>query len=148
MLTASESALDPRPRRVIRPMRDLDTGYIAKAWVGSFFASYISYKQIEPRIFEAHCYPRVEVILKRAKVRVMVPPSDEATLYGFAVLEPDVIHFVYVLQPWRRMGLSAELLAGIDVNGCERGTETLDWFRWIRHKYPMRGYRPFWMEKL
>jgi len=87
----------------------------------------------------------VQKVLARAELRVAGPPEDETVLYGFAVLEPALVHMVYVRQSWRRMGIAKRLLEGVQLEACAYSTHTTDMGQWIRHKHPMTEYQPFWL---
>lgn len=140
--TPPQSAL----RYVIRPGTAEDEGFLARGWADTFRGSDSSVRRIEPIYFNRHVYPRIGVLLKRCEVRIASPTADDSTIYGFAVLEPRVVHMVYTRKPFRRMGIARALLDGVDIRKCVWTTLSQDLRTWIRPKYRLGEYRPFWME--
>lgn len=118
---------------------------MAQSWADTFRGSDASLRRIEPGFFNRSVYPRIEEILKRAEVRIAGPAGDDLTIYGFAVLEAGTIHMVYVKKAWRRLGIGQALLEGVDLQKSVWSTQSQDFREWIRHKYLMAGYRPFWL---
>jgi GNAT superfamily N-acetyltransferase len=83
----------------------------------------------------------------RAQTRVAAAAKDPVVIYGFAVLEPGLIHMVYVRRPWRKMGIARALLSGLRLEDCDWSTQSSDFREWIRHKWTLRHYRPFWADE-
>lgn len=130
---------------VVRAGLPSDTDFIARSWALEFRASEGWVRRIEEDFVTRCIYPRIQSILSRAKVRIAGPPEDDATVYGFAVLEPALVHMVYVRRAWRRMGIATALLAGLNLGHHKWTTQTRDWLEWGRHKYQLHSYQPFWM---
>lgn len=99
---------------------------------------------MEPGFFRRTIYPRIQAVLERAEVRVAHLAKSDDVLCGFVVLEPGVVHMVYVRPPWRRMGMAKALLHDVELSECDWSTQSGEFREWIRFKYPMRHYRPFW----
>lgn len=137
----------PAHRWHIRCGQTSDEGFVAESWAKTFQGSDASIRRIHPNFFNRSVYPRIEELLHGAEVRIASPADDDVTIYGFAVLEPGLVHMVYVKKPWRRLGIAAALLQGVDLGACDWGTQSQDFREWIRHKYPMANYRPFWMQE-
>lgn len=136
-----------RARFVVRERQQSDEGFVAQSWVDTFRGSDASLRRIEPGFFNRSVYPRVEEILKRAEVRIAGPADDELTIYGFAVLEHGIVHMVYVKKAWRKLGIAQALLSGVDLASSVWSTQSQDFREWIRHKYTLAGYRPFWLQE-
>lgn len=137
----------PQEAFVIRPGVLEDNDFIAKSWAETFRWSEHWVACISPGRFARCVYPAIRRILERAQVRVAAPPNDDTTVYGFAVLEPDVVHCVYVRIAWRRIGIARELLHGLELAKMDWGTQSRDWLLWARKKkaFSMKNYRPFFM---
>jgi GNAT superfamily N-acetyltransferase len=135
------------PVYVIREGTEAHNDFVAKSWVETFRGGDKAHRYIEPGFFNRSIYPEIEEILLRAEVRVAGPVDDETTVYGFAVLEPGTVHMVYVRKPWRRYGIAKALLTDVDLPSSDWTTQSMDFREWIRFRYPMRGYRPFWMKE-
>jgi GNAT superfamily N-acetyltransferase len=105
---------------------------------------------MEDGVFKRFCHHSIEGILKRAEVRIASPPGDDFTAYGYAVLEPGIIHFVFVRPSWRKMGIAKRLLEGVDVSTSTITTWSPDvsgFSGWIRNKYKSFRYVPFYMRE-
>lgn len=97
--------------------------------------------------FSRHHLAIISRILKRSDVTVKIaaPPDDDFTVYAFAVTEPGKIHLAYTRKAWRRMGLAAELLRGMDLRDIAFSTWSPDVQHWAFEKYRMR-YVPNWID--
>lgn len=133
---------------VLRDGVESDKDFVAKAWAQTFRASEGWVSRIESGFLWRCIYPAIRRTLEHAKVRVAAPPMDDLTIYGYAVLQPDILHFVYVRSAWRKLGIAKELLSGLKLAEMDWGTQSLDWLRWGRLKWRMRNYRPFFMYEL
>lgn len=68
-----------------------------------------------------HAYPAVLArLLSRdgVTIRVACLTEDLTTVLGYAVLEnrTNVLHFIYVKQPWRGQGIATALVAGSEIS--------------------------------
>lgn len=68
-------------------------------------------EQMPPKLFVAGHAKAIDRILLRARVLVADPTSAPGTLAGWVCWEPGLLHYVYVGQTFRRMGV-ARLLVG------------------------------------
>lgn len=91
--------------------------------------------------------PLVNEVLRRAEVRIVGPMDDPVTIYGFAVLEPGLVHMVYVRNGWRHLGIAKQLLSGVSLSDVHYSTHTTDLQSWIRKRYRLGEYRPFWLNE-
>jgi GNAT superfamily N-acetyltransferase len=96
----------------IRPAVGNDLAFIYSCWLNSYRSDshigstcrksvyYDSYNQVIDRILdEAYTL-----------VRVAVDPNDENVIYGYAVYDPSTIHYVFVKEAFRELGIAASLL--------------------------------------
>lgn len=135
------------PRVEVRSFLETDRDLIVSSWLRQYRdSSWYMRRVVDREAFAAFCRQAIQSVLARAEVRIAAPPGDELTVYGYAVLEPSVVHMVYVKAAWRRMGLAKLLLSGAALKEMAWSTSTKDFTEWIRDKYPMAGYRPLWME--
>jgi hypothetical protein len=56
------------------------------------------------------------------------------------------VHMTYVRKGWRRMGIAKQLLTGVDLGKSTYTTHTTDLQAWIKTRYRLGEYRPFWLE--
>lgn len=52
----------------------------------------------------------ISKILPRSKIRIACLKEDPEVIIGYSVYEPDRIHWIYVKEDWRRIGLAKDLL--------------------------------------
>lgn len=134
----------------VRPMGAGETSFVVGAWSDSALGATPHRGGLAPGYVPWLC-SYLEKLLKACEVRIAAEPDlhgfvERPRLYGCAVLEPDCIHMVYVVKPFRRQGIARRLLASVDIGSRWFSTHTQDVTNWIREKYPGMKYRPFWME--
>lgn len=132
---------------VIRAGGHEDLPFVADAWVMTLRALNRAAKRANKATFFRHHHKVVEQILKLpdTQIRVAHPPDDTFTVYGFAVLQPGIVHMTYVKGLFRRIGIAKRLLSGIKTQGLTYTQMTRDIY-WIHDKYPGLVYDPFWDE--
>ena len=102
----------------IRPAREGDIAFILDAWKKSYEGA--------PAVRGAHReHYRTEMtrairrLCERGEVRIATAPDDDDHLLGFAAFtqadDGAELHYVYVKQDFRKLGIARALLAGVDV---------------------------------
>lgn len=125
-----------------------DFNFIISTWLRSFkHASYFA-KRIQNAIFYRFHHNLCTRLLARSQVFVACDRVDPNVIYGWLVTEKfegnDVVHYVYVKAPFRRMGIAATLLVGASVD-----PNTLVFSHWsyavdkLLIKYPKMVYVPY-----
>lgn len=124
-MTAAPS--NPLDSLVLRPGAPSDHNFVRKMWLRSYADSAFaramtpremwSRGQTAPTYWSGH-HALVDALLARASLRVATWPEDTWTIVGFAVTEPDVVHYVYVANDYRKQGVARRLLEPFD--GCVR----------------------------
>lgn len=111
---------------LIRPARLSDTPFILASWLNHYKNHSYFAKRISGKIF----YPAHEKVVKHilakpgATMLLAVDPARDdgpEVLLGFMIYEAceferPVIHFVYVKQDFRRMGIAASLIIRSDID--------------------------------
>lgn len=135
---------------VVRPGTEQDWAMVADAWANSHRASSRATKLSEPAAFFRHHHRIIDGVLHApsTEVRIVAPPDDDFTVLGFAVLQPRLVHMVYVKKPFRRLGLARKLLEGVRLEECQFSYWTRDVGEWIHDKFPAMRFNPFWSEIL
>lgn len=132
---------------IVRAGTQADEGFIAQCWADTFRGSSPRMKRLaDTSLFNKFVYRRIEKILKTAKVKVAGPQASDI-IYGYSVMEPELLHMVYVRKPWRRMGIAKALLKGVSLESCAWTTPSQD-MSWVCDKYRFLGYQPFYMIEL
>lgn len=140
----------PSLRFIIRKGTEADWAMVADAWANSHRASSRATKLSDPACFFRHHHRIIDSVLKdpRTEVRIAAPPDDDFTVYGFAVLQPGLVHMVYVKKPFRRLGLARKLLAGVRLDDSTFTYWTRDVTEWIHDKHRKLKFNIYWSEIL
>lgn len=102
-----------------------DIPFIYSSWLKSYRNSEDT-KGITDTVYYAHHHNFIEALLSRPTCVVLIvsPTGDPNTILGYSVTDSSrngpVIHYVYVKEAWRKMGLMKRLLsdAQVDVAAC------------------------------
>lgn len=96
---------------VIRAMEPLDTPFVFSSWLRSYRAN--SDMRVSQSLYYAGHHEVIEGLLKAPGVEVVVasPEGDPNTILGWCCRGQGVVHYVYVKEAFRRMGL-AKMLVG------------------------------------
>lgn len=112
---------------LVRAADETDLRFVLHSWLDSYKFSHAA-GLIAVADWRAVMEPQVRRILARAGVSVLVahhPVTDRtADVYGWVALESyrniPLVHYVYVKQAYRRMGVAAELLLAAGVHPSDR----------------------------
>lgn len=120
-----ESNLTPKAAKFLesqirfRDANQADVAFIFNSWLKSNRSSVLCQGVSNPVYFAQH-HILVEGLVKTCKVLVAVNADDASQIFGYIVHDTvegmPVIHYAYVKQPYRKLGLGQLLLeqAGID----------------------------------
>jgi len=99
---------------VVRDGRPDEEALVYKSWVGTYSSSLFA-RGISRGLFEERHTKLVRDILKRGGViRVAHAAEEPDAILGWAVIErPNVLHYVYVKEPFRRLGIARRLVAEV-----------------------------------
>lgn len=96
-----------------------DLPHIYATWLQSFEKA-TKALQMTRSLYFSEYHRVVEGLLKRATVLVVCPEDEPAQVCGYLVFEPGpvvILHWAYVKQVYRRMGLFRRLLLAAQVSG-------------------------------
>lgn len=99
----------------IRPAQDTDRAFIENAWRGTMLATCPGVSGADPGHFHGEMTRVFKRILPFATVRVACDPTDHDNLVGFMAATGVELHYVYVSQPFRKLGVVPALLSGLDI---------------------------------
>lgn len=111
-----------------RPLKESDLGFLYNSWLKSYRNSKLTKSWKNEAYFAAQAQT-IEALLKRSDVRVAVDPDSDGHIYGYIVRDafhPKVVHFLYVKQTFRRLGIARSLLSEIGV-GRKEDCYTTHW---------------------
>lgn len=109
---------------LIRPGRPEDANFLFNSWLKSYRRSWFA-QRIPNDVFYAQQHLVIEDILNRplTRVSVITPAGDPDTICGYAVTEAidgaaskaAIVHYVYVKETFRKLGLATRLLQAAGV---------------------------------
>lgn len=133
----------------IRDFGPDDIPFIFSTWLKCYKHQSYFAKRIRYDTFFEHHHKIVDDILNRESisVKLAVLKDDESLILGYVAFEQDkdtAIHFLFVKQAFRRMGIARALLNELDcdLNGVTFSHWTYD-FDHILRKYPEMQYNPY-----
>jgi len=102
----------------LRPAVETDLGLIFSSWLKSYWAT----RPPEMTAVASGLYFSdqghhgvIERILGRTGAIVAHVPDDPDTIMGWACIEDDCLHYVYVREIWRRKGVAKALVGAVPV---------------------------------
>lgn len=93
---------------LLRPLEQADRGYILEHWVRAHSHTADAY-HAGPN-FMPGSWTTNEAILNRARCLVACAAADRSVILGFAIVEGNVVHYVYTRPDVRRQGIATQLL--------------------------------------
>ena len=88
--------------------------FVVDAWKRSFEDA-PSVKGCEPEHYKAEMTRAIRRLCAHGTVRIACDPTDEDAIVGFAAFTGPELHYVYVKQPFRKMGIARMLLDGVAI---------------------------------
>lgn len=103
-----------------------DLGFIFSTWMNALYygnrwkkdmapvhgAPIDLYGEMDEKLFY-QCYRKViENILKKpnTQIRIVCLSDDYDSILGYSIFEPETLHFVFVKEAWRKIGIAKELV--------------------------------------
>ena len=101
-----------RPEVSIRSANEDDHGFILNSWLKSYYDTADISPRISRKVFFKNEGKIIENLLKTELVKIICNPFDETHIYGYACFNdnPTILHYIYVKQPFRKMGLARNIL--------------------------------------
>lgn len=98
---------------LFRPLALEDKSFFFNSWLKSFRFGTLC-KNVENTIYYLNQHKIIEGIVKRSKVVVCCNADDPKLIYGYICWEivdgQFVLHFMYVKEPYRKLGLAKMLM--------------------------------------
>lgn len=98
----------------LRSMIEGDINFVLSTWLKSYYEELKrngSKGVIYPKddvFFQGH-QSRIKEVLKTSECLVCVAPDEDNQIIGWIVFDKDAIHYCYVKQVFRKMGVAREL---------------------------------------
>lgn len=98
---------------VLRDGTPDDVAFIFSSWIKSYAASDVA-RSMDRRVYDAEQHDAIEAALARSRVIIACLASAPESIFGYAVVENDhTLHYVYVKQTYRRLGVARALLGAL-----------------------------------
>jgi ribosomal protein S18 acetylase RimI-like enzyme len=100
----------------IRSMLDTDVNFVLSTWLKSYYEELRrngSKGVIYPKddvFFQGH-QNKIKDLLTKAKCEVCTAPDDDNQIIGYVVYDLDSVHYIYVKQVFRKMGVAKALIS-------------------------------------
>lgn len=106
----------------IRPMQPGDEPFIFRAWLKGYWPHFPGNVVVSESEFMARWHRVIEKILADPRTRTVVAhvEGEPDSLLGFACGSDRCLHWAYVKQAFRRMGICWKLTDGVDAGGSCR----------------------------
>lgn len=95
---------------IIRQGRTGDRNFILSTWLMGLYYGNPWFKEIEKDIFMANYHTVVCGLLERSAIVVAALKEDEDVILGYSVINPPVLHWIFVKEAWRKVGISKHLV--------------------------------------
>lgn len=108
----------------IRPALPDDLNLVRKSWMRSYRKAE-AMQGVSDATYDQQMPERIARLIQSPRVQVLVasPPGDTLTAFGFIVASPpDTLHYLWVKESWRRMGIARRLVSHALPDGIARFT--------------------------
>lgn len=92
-----------------RPAQPDDIPFIYASWLKSYRADSHVGASVPKGLFFDHYKLVLDRILLDGKALVMSPVGEPSTILGYLVYEPGIVHYAFVKEHWRRLGIAKQL---------------------------------------
>lgn len=116
-----------------------DEAFIYATWLKGYQGGAQWFRMIPRKIFQDHYRRIIEKLLQRSLTRVACLKEDTDVIIGYSVSEQDRVHWIYIKENWRKIGIAKDLLPA---NFSSVSHLTNLGFE-ILKKYPQIIYQPF-----
>jgi hypothetical protein len=99
----------------IRAAEAGDWDFMRKAWRATFLIGGPAVQGADKQLYFDEMTKVFAAILPTAQATIACDPEDDANQLGFACYTSTTLHFVYVLQDFRRNGIVPMLLGGLSL---------------------------------
>lgn len=127
---------------IIRPARQTDLAFVTSSYLKTMRAR-TPYNCMTSDVYYPHQRKRIENALQVGDCYVLANPEDPDHIFGYAVVEHlssgDIVHFIYIKFPFRKMGLARKLFSQVVRDqGTTLVSHTTDTnFDRLAHKYKL-----------
>lgn len=125
------------PPIAIRAAKPYDTPLIFSSWLRSYKAC--RDKHVEQTVYFKEHHKLIDRLLAEGQVLVATPQDDADTILGWCVKSGGCLHFVYVKEAFRRLGIGKAL-----VGEFEQHSHLTPYFvKWLEKTKVTSVYNPY-----
>lgn len=103
---------DKKDLIIVRPFKEDDYNFIISTWLKGLYYGNDWFEKIDKEAYMTHYHAFINSILSRPNIKVNVSAlkEDEDVILGYSILEGPKLHWIYVKEAWRRLGISKDLI--------------------------------------
>jgi hypothetical protein len=89
-----------------------DYNFILATWLRGLYYGNEWFNRIDKTVFMKNYHKVIDHLLKKPfiKINVSCLVEDPSVILGYCVSEPEILHWVFVKQPWRGIGIARDLI--------------------------------------
>lgn len=134
VVSAAEQ-LQPDPF-VLRGGRTTDAPLIFSSWLKSYWHATKGDQRVQGPLFFAEHHKLIERLIEKSVVVCACNPEDSDQVFGWAMGTPgEVLHYVYLREPYRRFGLAGRMLDTLRIERCAFSHRTPAFERIARRRH-------------
>lgn len=125
---------------IIRGIIDSDKSFIYSTWLRGLYFGNDWFEEIPGVIFFKQYAKLIDEIMSMPECRTQVAclPDAEDVILGYSIIAPDTVHWVFVKDSWRRLGI-AKALVPKETHTCTQLTKV---GKSLKRKYALT-FNPF-----
>lgn len=98
-----------------RPLEADDINFLYNSWLQSYRAA-PSARPMTNDVYFATQKAIIHNCLQRGNVLLAVDTEDPSSIFGYICYEPQLVHFIYVKYPFRKLGIAKKLFAEAQID--------------------------------
>lgn len=93
-------------------MRPDDYNFIMATWLIGLYYGNDWFTKIDKDVYMKHYHDIVDRVLKKPTLisNLAVLKEDDSVILGYAIYEPKILHWVYVKEAWREIGIAKQIV--------------------------------------
>lgn len=87
-----------------------DAGFVFSSWLKSYYGNSPHNTWIPKKIYQKEQAIIITKLLNRSDLSIAAMSEDERIIIGYLVYEKGIIHYVYIKEPFRGLGIGKKLI--------------------------------------
>lgn len=130
----------------IRPMADGDTAFVMSSWLKNYKYSGLAVSRMRDSEYFTSYQPIVEKLVTISDIYVASLREDTDVIIGYLAIqrltESDIIHYIFVKEHWRKVGIARLLINAAAPKSTTYFTHWTDPMNSLSSKNPHFIYNP------